>query len=202
MSSRSRITCARTSVRLAQQRLLVDEVPADDVVLRVFAIAHELPDERDHLLGVRGLLLSVGQCPQPLEQLALLLPRCCRRCSNLRGPRRAKFLTLPRRAAPACSAAPSSAARDVDLAGTAHPVRVQERPIASRASRPPATPAARRGILVGDLLQILDRRPGAGESTSATSSSASPISDVMLAGSESAIVSAAFFSPSQRSGGR
>jgi len=57
-----------------QQGLLVDEVAADHGVLRIFPVPGEGPDPINHPLGLLGLLLSVGQVPQALQQLVFLLP--------------------------------------------------------------------------------------------------------------------------------
>ena len=57
----------------SQQRLLVDEVAADDAVLGILAVSGEGPDPVDHPLGLLGLALSVRQGPQALQQLLLLV---------------------------------------------------------------------------------------------------------------------------------
>ena len=54
---------------LVQQGLLVDEVAADHAVLRILPVPDEGPDPVDHLLGLFGLPLAVGQGPQALQQL-------------------------------------------------------------------------------------------------------------------------------------
>ena len=49
---------------LSPQRLLVEKVAADDVVLRIFAVTGEAPKTTDHPLRFGDLLLSVWQSPQ------------------------------------------------------------------------------------------------------------------------------------------
>ncbi len=49
---------------LLQQGLLVDEVAADDVVLRVLPVPDEGSDPVDHPFGLVGFPLAVRQGPQ------------------------------------------------------------------------------------------------------------------------------------------
>ena len=72
--------------------------------------------------------------------------------------------------------------------------------MASRASRPPASSASSsRKPVVLDLAARNATTSGCGRITSATSRSASPISDVTLWGTDCVSVSATFFSPSHAS---
>ena len=99
MSSRSRSTpaCTRRSAS-SSKRPLVDEVAADDAVLRILPVADEGPDAVDHPLRLFGLLLPVRQCPQALQHApAPSSHASCRPCSKRRSPAPgSKFLTLPR----------------------------------------------------------------------------------------------------------
>src|SRR5712691_5342038 len=54
---------------LMQQRLLVHEVAADHVVLRILAVSAEHPDPVDHPLGLFSLPLAIRQGPQARHQL-------------------------------------------------------------------------------------------------------------------------------------
>ena len=75
MSSCSPMTLAsHETLGLSHQGLLVDEVAADDGVLRILPVADEGPHAVDHPLGLLGLLLPVRQCLQALKHLLLLLP--------------------------------------------------------------------------------------------------------------------------------
>ena len=200
MSSRSRSTpaCTRRSAS-SQQRLLVDEVAADHAVLRILPVPDEGPDPVDHPLGLVGLLLPVRQGPQALQQLLLLLPGLLP--PLLEAPLAGARLEVPdvaedhrhERGGALAPARPG----DVDLADAAHAVRV-EVGLDGVARLPPAREP-------GQLVQeaVVRRRccrnattSGCGRITSATSRSASPISDVTLCGTDCVSVSAAFFSPS------
>src|SRR5579872_5641824 len=60
---------------LFQQSQPIDEIAADDAVLRILAIPDERPDTIDHPLGLLRLALTVWQGSQSLAQLLLLGPR-------------------------------------------------------------------------------------------------------------------------------
>ena len=89
---------------------------------------------------------------------------------------------------------------DVDLADAAHAVLVE----VGLDGVPALAPACERGQFVEEVLVVLDvlrnaTTSGCGRITSATSSSASPISAVTLPGTDWVSVSTAFFSPSHAS---
>lgn len=73
MSSLSRRTCGvDEAIGFAQQRLLVGQVAADHAVLGVLPVSGEGADTVDHPLGLRGLVLPVGQGAQPSQQFPFL----------------------------------------------------------------------------------------------------------------------------------
>ena len=71
--------------------------------------------------------------------------------------------------------------------------------MASRASRPPASAGSWSRKFSSETCSRKATTFGCGRITSATSSSASPISDVTLLGTDCVSVSTAFFSPSHAS---
>ena len=112
---------------LVEQCPLVHEVPADHAVLRILAIADEGPHPVDHVLGLVGLRVTIGQHPQALEHFALLrlgleapvleAPRCLPRF-EVRDVGEDHRHQHGRPLAPARSC-------DVDLAHAAHAVLVE-----------------------------------------------------------------------------
>ena len=74
MSSFDRSTRLHEAVGLSHQGLLVDEVAADHAVFRILPVPDEGADPIDLRFDLFGLLLSVRQRPQALEQLLLLRP--------------------------------------------------------------------------------------------------------------------------------
>ena len=182
-----------------QQRLLVDEVAADDAVLRILPVPDEGPDPVDHPLGLLGLVLPVRQGPQALEQLLFLLPGLLPALleAPLAGARLEVLDVAEDHGHERRGAFAPTRPRDVDLADAAHAVRVEVGAGWRRAlpARPRAS-AARRGSRRPRRVCRNATTSGYGRITSATSSSASPISDVTLSGTDCVSVSAAFFSPS------
>ena len=125
-----------------------------------------------------------------------------RPCSKRRAPAPgSKFLTLPRingneRGGVLAPARP----RDVHLADAAHPVPVEVGldGVSSLAPRP-RTAASSSRKPSSSTCSRNSTSSGWGRITSATSRSASPISEVTLCGTDCDSLSAAFFSPSQSS---
>ena len=113
-----------------QQGLLVDEVAADHAVLRVLPVPDEGPDAVDHPLGLVGLLLSVRQGPQAVQQLLFLLR--CLLPSLLEAPfGGARFEVLDvaeDHGHERGGAFAPTRSRDVDLADAAHAVLVEVGP--------------------------------------------------------------------------
>src|SRR5512144_1540330 len=64
---------AHEALGFLQQRLLVDEVAADDTVLRILAVSHERPDAVDHAPDLLGLLFAVRHGTKPPQHIRLLL---------------------------------------------------------------------------------------------------------------------------------
>ena len=193
---------------LAEQGLLVHEVAADHAVLGVLPVPGEGADAVDHPLGLVGLPLPVRQDPEALQQFLFLLAGLL--SSVLEAPLAgAGFMVLDvaedRGHECGGSLAPARP-RDVDLAGAAHAVLVEE----GSEGVPSLWAARNRGELVEEAVVVAPRdstwacstccrnvtTSGCGRITSATSSSASPISDVTLCGTDCVSVSATFFSPS------
>src|SRR6202011_3870351 len=112
---------------LFQQGLLVNEVAADDAVLRILAVPDEGPDAVDHPLGLFGLPLSARQGAQALQQLLLLVPRLLPPLLEAaRAGARPEVLDVAeyQRHERGRTLAPARP-RDVDLADAAHAVLVE-----------------------------------------------------------------------------
>ena len=131
------------------------------------------------------------------------VPGLRRPCSKRRRPSPGSWLlTLPRIVGTSVggSLAPARP-RDVDLAGAAHAVLVEEgsEGVARRAAARDARELVEEAVVAQPRPSTCCRNvttSGCGRITSATSSSASPISDVTLCGTDCVSVSATFFSPS------
>ncbi len=112
---------------LFQQGLLVDEVAADDGVLRILPVPDEGPDPVDHPLGLFGFPLPVRQGPQALQDVSFLLLRLL--APLLEAPLASARLEVPdvvedhghERGGAFAPARPG----DVDLADAAHAVPVE-----------------------------------------------------------------------------
>ena len=171
-------------------------------VLRILPIADESPDAVDLPLGLFGLRLAVRQvaagvpgapAPSPrLLQPLLETPLASARLEVL-------HVAEDQRARARRAFAPARS-RDVDLAGAAHAVLVEECPDGVARSAPPATVTSSSRKPSSSTSAAGRPRPAdAGRIASATSRSARPISDVTLCGTDCASVSATFFSPSHAS---
>ena len=124
-----------------------------------------------------------------------------RPCSKRRSPAPgSKFLTLPRITGTSVVGRSLQRGLVMSISPTQRmPYLSRKARMASRASRPPASvPSSSRKSSSSTSCRKATTS-GCGRITSATSKSASPISDVTLLGTDCVSVSAAFFSPSHAS---
>src|SRR5215472_4097105 len=119
--------CLDEAVRLMQQRLLVDEMAADDAELRILAVAGEGLESVDHPSRLAGFRRPVRQSAQPFQErvfgpLRLLL-------ALLHLPLGGTGLEIPDVAEDegeqGGGAFAPSWSGDVDLAGAAHAIAVE-----------------------------------------------------------------------------
>ena len=122
----------------------------------------------------------------------------CRPCSKRRSAAPgSKFSTLPRRMGTSMVGRSLQRGLVMSISPTPRmPYLSSQARMASRASRPPASLGSSSRKPSSSTCCRKATTSGCGRITSATSSSASPISDVTLLGTDCASVSAAFFSPS------
>ena len=122
----------------------------------------------------------------------------CRPCSKRRSPAPgSKFLTLPRIMGTSVVGRSLQRGLVMSISPTQRmPYLSRKARMASRASRPPASFASSSRKPSSSTCCRKATTSGCGRITSATSRSASPISDVTLWGTDCVSVSAAFFSPS------
>src|SRR5215218_4627450 len=123
----------------------------------------------------------------------------CRPCSKRRwAAPGAKFLMLPRISGTSVVGRSLQRGLVMSISPTQRmPYLSSQARMASRASLPPASPGSSSRKSSSSTCSRNATTSGCGRITSATSSSASPISDVTLWGTDCVSVSAAFFSPSQ-----
>ena len=186
---------------LPHQRVLVDEVAADHAVLRILAVSDEGPDAVDPLPGLVGLLArrpaARAARSRTSRSFASRLAEALARTAAAPAPG-AKFLMLPRITGTSVVGRSLHRGRVMSISPTQRmPYASSHASMASRAS----APARERRQPVQEV--VVRRRAagtprprGCGRIASATSSSASPISEVTLWGTDCVRVSAAFLSPS------
>jgi hypothetical protein len=195
MSSFSRSTwaCTRRSAS-PQQGLLVDEVATDHAVLRILPVPDEQSGrDRSSVWSLRPSAPRPGRARKRSSTSCSLFHASWRPRSKRRSPAPgSKFLTLARiHGQERGGAFAPTRPRDVDLADAAHAVLVEVGP--DGVSRLPARPRAWPARPGSPRPRRAAEKPppsGCGRITSATSRSASPISDVTLWGTDCVSVSA------------
>ena len=185
-----------------QQGLLVDEVAADHAVLRILAVPDEGPDAVDLLAWPPRPFAPRPAGPAGAPARPVPSPGPPRGpCSKRRFPAPgSKFSTLPRIRGTSVLGRSLQRGLVMSISPTQRMPYVSRKLwMASRASRPPSSSGSSSRKPSSSACCRKATTSGCGRIASATSRSASPISEVTLFGTDCVRVSAAFFSPSHSS---